>query len=161
MATRNLSLPKQVALAGGIDAWNARTDEQKSLRNMLDAMCTATTVDEALGQVKPMIALGNFLWAYMYMRMLAHKNLDLCYATVLADPATLLPVMYTPTVGEACQVRPSPWTLNVHPLEGGFPERRRKCAGWDLRGYALGECSGGGGSLRCASRRWGHVFLGG
>ena len=103
MTSRALSLPKQVALAGGFEAWHDAHPQLSTLRAMLDAVCTAQTPDEALSQVKSMIALGNHLWAYMYMRMLAYKNIDLCYATVLADPAALLPVVYTPTVGEACQ----------------------------------------------------------
>lgn len=35
--------------------------------------------------------------------MLYNKSLDLYYATILAEPSMLLPVVYTPTVGEACQ----------------------------------------------------------
>ena len=43
------------------------------------------------------------LFAYAYMRMLYHKNIDLYYGVLLAHPSTLLPVVYTPTVGAACQ----------------------------------------------------------
>eukprot|EP00947_MAST-08B_sp_MAST-8B-sp1_P005587 g5587.t1 len=50
-----------------------------------------------------MIQLGHYLYAYMYMRNLADRNPDLCYATILAEPSMLLQIMYTPTVGEACQ----------------------------------------------------------
>ena len=32
-----------------------------------------------------MIDVGNYLWAYMYMRKLAHKSADLCYSTILKE----------------------------------------------------------------------------
>ena len=43
------------------------------------------------------------LWAYMYMRKLADKDIHLFHKTILAEPAVLLPCLYTPTGGEACQ----------------------------------------------------------
>ncbi len=49
------------------------------------------------------MSLGHHLWAYAYMRMLYYKNPTLYYSTLLAEPVQLLPVVYTPTVGEACQ----------------------------------------------------------
>lgn len=100
---RDLSLPKAVAASGGIEAWNHQNDDLRHLRKMLDAMCTATTVQEAIEEVRAVMSLGHNLWAYAYMRMLHHKNQDLYYATLVARPAMLLPVVYTPTVGEACQ----------------------------------------------------------
>mmetsp|Transcript_45083 Transcript_45083/g.107140 ORF Transcript_45083/g.107140 Transcript_45083/m.107140 type:complete len:623 (+) Transcript_45083:122-1990(+) len=100
---RLLSLPKGVSKLGGVDQWNEQTLEQKALVKMVSAMCTATTKEEALVQVTAMIELGHHLWAYMYMRMLASKNLDVYYEVMLSQPSYLLPVMYTPTVGEVCQ----------------------------------------------------------
>jgi hypothetical protein len=44
---RPLSLPKQVAKAGGVSAWNAQPSIAQQIK-MLDAACTATTVGEAL-----------------------------------------------------------------------------------------------------------------
>lgn len=66
-------------------------------------MCTAKSLEEALAQVKAVMLLGHNMWAYAFMRMLYNKNKDLYYAALLAEPQTLLPVVYTPTVGEACQ----------------------------------------------------------
>jgi len=103
MATsRSLSLPKSVAAAGGIAKWNAQP-QHKELVEMIKAMCTATDEAEAVEQVNAMIELDHHLWSYMYMRMLIARDLDLGFKTILAQPAKLLPIMYTPTVGEVCQ----------------------------------------------------------
>lgn len=101
--TRTLSLPKSVAKAGGLDAWNASHPELRHMLQLLGQMCTAQTVTAVLDQVHAIIALGHPLWAYAYMRMLYNRSADLYYATLLAEPSKLLPVVYTPTVGEACQ----------------------------------------------------------
>merc|ERR1719161_907897 len=69
----------------------------------MDSMCTAKTVPQALEEVKAVRLLGHDIWAYAYMCMLYNKNMNLYYAALLAEPQTLLPVVYTPTVGEACQ----------------------------------------------------------
>eukprot|EP00657_Telonema_sp_P-1_P008338 TRINITY_DN2929_c0_g1_i1.p1 TRINITY_DN2929_c0_g1~~TRINITY_DN2929_c0_g1_i1.p1 ORF type:complete len:129 (-),score=54.13 TRINITY_DN2929_c0_g1_i1:72-458(-) len=37
------------------------------------------------------------------MRVLYQKSMDLFYGCLLAEPQMLMPVVYTPTVGEACQ----------------------------------------------------------
>merc|ERR1719161_2922371 len=103
IADPNRSLPKGVAAAGGIEKWNRGSTHVRELKDMLERMCTATTVEEALRQVKAVMLLGHNFWAYAYMRMLYFKNMELYYATLLAEPQTLLPVVYTPTVGEACQ----------------------------------------------------------
>lgn len=69
--------PKSVHAAGGIGKWNTKTDEQKSLWKMLDKMCTATTVEEALIEVTAIMALEHNIWSYAYLRMLFSKNMDL------------------------------------------------------------------------------------
>lgn len=102
-SVRQLSLPKAVAAAGGIEVWNARTSEVAQMKRMLTEMCRARTVAEALEEVEALLNLGHNLWAYAYMRTLYNRNLELYYETLLAKPALLLPVVYTPTVGEACQ----------------------------------------------------------
>merc|ERR1719428_2831075 len=50
-----------------------------------------------------MIGLDHHLWTYMYMRSLISKDADLGFKIILQQPAQLLPIMYTPTVGEVCQ----------------------------------------------------------
>lgn len=99
--SRNLSLPKSVA-AVGMSKWNEQPDV-KALCQTLEVMCQATTVQEAVAEIKGIMSLGHNLWAYAYLRILSAKNTDLYYGLLLAEPALLLPVAYTPTVGEACQ----------------------------------------------------------
>jgi len=102
-APRNLSLAASVAAKGGIDKWNSEDEDLDSLLKMLSAMCSATTPEGALKEVKAVMSLGHNLWAYAYMRMLYAKNPEVYYAALLKKPSMLLPVVYTPTVGEACQ----------------------------------------------------------
>merc|ERR1719420_147956 len=70
---------------------------------MIRQMCTANSEETALEQVTAMINLDHHLWTYMYMRMLMEKDLDLGFKCIMSQPADLLPIMYTPTVGEVCQ----------------------------------------------------------
>ena len=124
-AKRVLSLPKSVVAAGGIEKYGFRNSPAQSaatcaharrrrrrwnshpslsqLQTMLRAACTATTVAEALVEIKGIMLLGHNLWAYAYLRTLGAVNPTIYYGLLAADPALLLPVAYTPTVGEACQ----------------------------------------------------------
>jgi len=99
---RPLSLPKSVVKFGGLGAWNAQS-KLAHLRQTMAGACKATTVEEALEEVHALASLGHFLWAYMYLRTLCAKDMNVYYGMLLADPSFLLPVAYTPTVGEACQ----------------------------------------------------------
>jgi len=99
-------LPARVRGAGSIDAWNSADGQRCTLLRSLAATCMATTVSEALEEVRALTTLGNGslnLMAYAYMRFLYAKSPELYYATLLAKPSELLPVVYTPTVGLACQ----------------------------------------------------------
>mmetsp|Transcript_94190 Transcript_94190/g.292985 ORF Transcript_94190/g.292985 Transcript_94190/m.292985 type:complete len:670 (+) Transcript_94190:3-2012(+) len=99
---RSLSLPKAAAAAGGIDAWNQQSSIAQ-LSAMLEGMCKATTVEGVLKEVQAVMSLGHYLWAYAYMRRLYSVDPHLYYAALQRRPALLLPAVYTPTVGEACQ----------------------------------------------------------
>ena len=96
-------LPVQVEAAGGIAAWNQRDPARAHLLKTLEQACSATTPAEALVEVTTFMSLGHNLWAYAYMRMLYAKSPDVYYALLGSAPGKLLPVVYTPTVGEACQ----------------------------------------------------------
>jgi malate dehydrogenase (oxaloacetate-decarboxylating)(NADP+) len=101
-AARRLSLPKSVSAAGGPEEWNRQPD-LAALMRMLEGMVDVRSADEALAKVRSMIQLEHFLWAHMWMKMLQVKNMDVYYEVMLREPSLLLPVMYTPTVGEICQ----------------------------------------------------------
>src|SRR6201987_998723 len=47
--------------------------------------------------------LDNDLQKYLLLSDLQARNLTLFYALLMSDPATFMPLVYTPTVGEACQ----------------------------------------------------------
>jgi malate dehydrogenase (oxaloacetate-decarboxylating)(NADP+) len=48
-------------------------------------------------------ALNDDLQKYLVLSDLQARNETLFYAVVMSDPATYMPLVYTPTVGEACQ----------------------------------------------------------
>jgi malate dehydrogenase (oxaloacetate-decarboxylating)(NADP+) len=50
-----------------------------------------------------MEALDNDLQKYLFLSDLQARNETLFYAVVMSNPATYMPLVYTPTVGEACQ----------------------------------------------------------
>ena len=47
--------------------------------------------------------LDNDLQKYLFLSDLQVRNETLFYAILMSDPATFMPLVYTPTVGEACQ----------------------------------------------------------
>jgi hypothetical protein len=98
---RRLSLPKSV-VDMGLEQWNAQQD-LSHLTKMMQSACQAKSVEAALEEVETLMSLGHNIWAYAYLRALSNRDKDLYYGMLCSQPSLLLPVAYTPTVGEACQ----------------------------------------------------------
>ena len=64
----------------------------------------ADTLDIQVARVHTQLAvLDNDLQKYLFLTDLQSRNEVLFYAVLMSDPATFMPLVYTPTVGEACQ----------------------------------------------------------
>jgi malate dehydrogenase (oxaloacetate-decarboxylating)(NADP+) len=63
-----------------------------------------TTIDLQIARRRAEIAnLGDDLQKYLVLSDLQARNERLFYGVLMSDPATYMPLVYTPTVGEACQ----------------------------------------------------------
>ena len=63
-----------------------------------------TTIDMQVARRRAEIAhLTDDLQKYLVLSDLQARNERLFYAVLMSDPATYMPIVYTPTVGEACQ----------------------------------------------------------
>src|SRR3984957_9753223 len=63
-----------------------------------------TTIELQVARRHAEIAdLDNDLQKYLVLSDLQGRNETLYYAVLMSDPATYMPLVYTPTVGEACQ----------------------------------------------------------
>jgi malate dehydrogenase (oxaloacetate-decarboxylating)(NADP+) len=62
------------------------------------------TLEIQIARVHTQLAvLDNDLQRYLYLSSLQGRNEVLFYAVLMSDPAAFMPLVYTPTVGEACQ----------------------------------------------------------
>src|SRR6476619_1869346 len=63
-----------------------------------------TNIDLQVGRRHAEIAnLDSDLQRYLVLSDLQARNETLFYAVLMSDPAAYMPLVYTPTVGEACQ----------------------------------------------------------
>jgi malate dehydrogenase (oxaloacetate-decarboxylating)(NADP+) len=63
-----------------------------------------STIELQIARRRAEIAnLGDDLLKYLVLSDLQARNERLFYAVLMSDPATYMPIVYTPTVGEACQ----------------------------------------------------------
>src|SRR6266404_4695286 len=73
-----------------------------SLEGLLPPAITNTDLQVARRHVE-IANLENDLQKYLVLSDLQARNETLYYAVLMSDPATYMPIVYTPTVGEACQ----------------------------------------------------------
>jgi len=100
--SRSLSLAKSVVAMGGLDKWNSQP-HLLAMMKILEGASNSTTVEGAFEEISAIMKMGYNLWAYAGLRMLCAKDMELYYGMLTANAGKLLPVAYTPTVGEACQ----------------------------------------------------------
>src|SRR5258707_10460396 len=61
------------------------------------------TIDEQVNRVNMHLAVKpNDLERYIYLTSLLDRNETLFFKVLMSDPARFVPIMYDPTVGEAC-----------------------------------------------------------
>lgn len=56
-----------------------------------------------MNEIDAIMVMGHKLWCFVYIRTLYNRDMDLFYNLMLSDPMKMMPIAYTPTVGEACQ----------------------------------------------------------
>jgi malate dehydrogenase (oxaloacetate-decarboxylating)(NADP+) len=79
-------------------------EERRNLR--LDGLLppVPTSLEHQISRIHVQLAmLDNDLQKYLFLSDLQARNETLYYAVLMSDPAGFMPLVYTPTVGEACQ----------------------------------------------------------
>jgi malate dehydrogenase (oxaloacetate-decarboxylating)(NADP+) len=79
-------------------------EERRNLR--LDGLLppVPTSLEHQVSRIHVQLAmLDNDLQKYLFLSDLQARNETLYYAVLMSDPAGFMPLVYTPTVGEACQ----------------------------------------------------------
>ncbi len=132
----------------------AFTDEEREvlgLRGLLPPR-VFTLEEQELRVLASLRELHSPLDQYLFLVALLDRNERLFYRTVIDNLAELLPILYTPTVGEACRQfgllfrRPRGLYLSardrghVGDILRNWPERRVRAT----RGYRRGADSGAG-----------------
>ena len=88
-----------------LDKGTAFTEAQRrawGLEGLLPPAVTTLALQVARRHAE-IAALQDDLQKYLVLSDLQTRNETLYYAVLMSDPATYMPIVYTPTVGEACQ----------------------------------------------------------
>jgi malate dehydrogenase (oxaloacetate-decarboxylating)(NADP+) len=83
-------------------AFTAAERREYGLEGLLPAAVTSMELQIARRHAE-IANLDNDLQKYLVLSDLQARNETLYYAVLMSDPATYMPIVYTPTVGEACQ----------------------------------------------------------
>src|SRR5262245_43372074 len=106
------AMPARSAVRGYDLLHNARlnkgtafTDAERRARGLEGLLPSqTTTIELQVARIHAELAnLESNLQKYLLLSDLQARNETLYYAVLMSDPASFMPVVYTPTVGEACQ----------------------------------------------------------
>jgi malate dehydrogenase (oxaloacetate-decarboxylating)(NADP+) len=83
----------------------AFTDQERRARHIEGLLPPASvTIELQVARLHAELSnLDNDLQKYLLLSDLQARNETLFYAVLMSDPASFMPIVYTPTVGEACQ----------------------------------------------------------
>jgi malate dehydrogenase (oxaloacetate-decarboxylating)(NADP+) len=126
----------------------AFTDEERSTHHLEGLLPAA--VDDLPTQIKRVLghlsAKPTALEQYIYLQDLCDRNETLFYATLMSDPARFVPVVYDPTIADACLTyghiyrRPQGMYLNKR-MKGRFAQ---VLANWPVKDIRFVCVSSGG-----------------
>src|SRR5467141_1074468 len=105
MANSNVSLEGTALLNDPAhNRGTAFTQEERSTHRLEGLLPSA--VDDLSTQIKRVLghlsAKPTALEQYIYLQDLCDRNETLFYATLMSDPARFVPIVYDPTIAEAC-----------------------------------------------------------
>ena len=83
-------------------AFTLEERQQKGIEGLLPP--AVDTLETQVARIHLQLdSLDSDIQKYLLLSDLQARNQTLFYAVIMADPATFMPLVYTPTVGEACQ----------------------------------------------------------
>jgi malate dehydrogenase (oxaloacetate-decarboxylating)(NADP+) len=149
MANSNLSLEGTALLNDPVhNRGTAFTEEERSAHHLEGLLPAA--VDDLPTQLKRVLghlsAKPTALEQFIYLQDLCDRNETLFYAALMSDPARFVPIVYDPTIADACLTyghiyrRPQGMYLNKH-MKGRFAQ---VLANWPVKDIRFICVSSGG-----------------
>ncbi len=149
MTNRDVSLEGVARLNDPIQNHGTAFTERERSRHHLEGLLPAA-VDDLPTQMKRVLghlsAKPTALEQYIYLQDLCDRNETLFYATLMSDPARFVPIVYDPTIADACLTyghiyrRPQGMYLNKR-MKGRFA---KVLADWPVRDIRFICVSSGG-----------------